>query len=444
VSARRNYLLALLTVIMVFNYADRLAMGLLLQNIKIDLSLSDTQLGLLTGIAFALFYAVMGIPIARWADRGNRVTIISLTVGLWSAAVALCGAAGNFVQLLLIRIGVAVGEAGCHPPAFSLIAEYFTRSERPRAVARYMLGWPLALLVGNFAAGWLNQFYGWRATFVFIAVPGLLLSALAGLTLKDPRQDAAKLRQVVPPVITPASRLTHEPDLKTVFVKLWTNRSFRHLLFCFSLSYFFSNGILQWQPAFFERSHGLNTGEIGTWFALFYGVGGPLGTYVGGELASRYAANNERLQLRSLGVLYMLLALVGASVYLVSSLHLAFAMLAVSALGSAALNGPLFAATQTLVPARMRAMAIAVVLFCSNLIGLGCGPLAAGALSDVLRPFLGQESLRYALLALCPGYFWCTWHLWQASRTVARDVEVAQAEDELRANTLLELVGSQC
>lgn len=170
-----KYWLALLTAIMVFNYVDRVAMGLLLQDIKVDLSLSDTQLGLLTGIAFASFYAVMGIPIARWADRGNRVTIISVTVALWSIAVALCGAATNFFQLLLIRMGVAIGEAGCHPPAFSLIADYFDRAERPRAVARYMLGWPLALLVGFFVGGWLNQIYGWRATFVFLGLPGVLL-----------------------------------------------------------------------------------------------------------------------------------------------------------------------------------------------------------------------------------------------------------------------------
>ena len=145
-STYRSYVLILLTSIMVFNYVDRIAMGLLLQDIKTDLRLSDTQLGFLTGIAFAFFYSIMGIPIARWADRGNRVTIISLTTGLWSVMVALCAAVGSFFQLLIFRIGVAVGEAGCHPPAFSLLADYFARNDRPRAIARYMLGWPLALM----------------------------------------------------------------------------------------------------------------------------------------------------------------------------------------------------------------------------------------------------------------------------------------------------------
>ena len=156
----RNYLLTVLLVILAFNYVDRVALGLLLQDIKVDLDLSDTQLGFLSGIAFALFYSVMGIPIARWADRGNRVMIITVTTALWSVAVALCGLAGSFLQLLLIRIGVAVGEAGCIPPAHSLIADYFTRAERPRAVARYMLGGPLSFVIGYFLAGWLNQLCG--------------------------------------------------------------------------------------------------------------------------------------------------------------------------------------------------------------------------------------------------------------------------------------------
>src|SRR4029077_107700 len=141
-----------------------------------------TQLGLLSGIAFALFYSVMGIPIARWADRGNRITIITLTTALWSAAVALCGMAGNFSQLLLIRVGVGVGEAGCVPPAHSLISDYFTRAERPRAASRYMLGVPFGLGFGYFAAGWLNELYGWRLTFLILSFPGLLLAVLAKFT----------------------------------------------------------------------------------------------------------------------------------------------------------------------------------------------------------------------------------------------------------------------
>lgn len=418
----RSYVLVLLTSVMIFNYVDRLAIGLLLQDIKADLDLSDTQLGLLTGIAFAFFYAMMGIPIARWADRGNRVTIITVTTALWSVAVALCGAATSFVQLLVCRIGVAVGEAGCHPPAFSLLADYFARNDRPRAIARYMLGWPLALTFGFFAAGWLNELLGWRLTFLILALPGLVLAVLAKLSLRDPREGGV----VAAAGMTDQEQTGPQPSIRAVLSALWNNRTFRHLAFAFSLSYFFGNGILQWQPAFFMRSHGIATGEIGTWFALIYGIGGLLGTYLGGEIASRYAANDERLQFVAMAWLYVVHAVLGAAVYLVSDRHTAFGLLALSAIGNAVVAGPMFAATQTIVPRQMRAMSIAVVLFFSNLIGLGFGPLVAGALSDALRAAFGEESLRYALLALCPGYFWCTWHFWRASSTVTKDVAAAQ------------------
>lgn len=234
-SAYRKYLLTVLMVILAFNFVDRMALGLLLQDIKIELDLSDTQLGFLSGIAFAFFYSIMGIPIARWADRGNRVAIIALTTALWSVGVALCGVAGSFAQLLLVRIGVAVGEAGCIPPAHSLIADYFSRTERPRAVARYMLGAPLSLLMGLFLAGWINEFYGWRATFMLLGLPGLVLVPLAWLTLREPRHEAERARAA----LADARSSSVQPSFKEAFVTLWRNRTFRYLLLCWSLASFF-------------------------------------------------------------------------------------------------------------------------------------------------------------------------------------------------------------
>ena len=188
-SAYRNYMLGVLLIMLAFNNADGLALGLVLQNIKVDLHLSDTQLGFLSGIAFALFYAVMGIPIARWADRGNRVTILTLTAAVWSVMMALCGMVTSFAQLLLVRIGVAIGETGCMPPAFSLIPDYFTRAERPRAVAIYLLGSNVSFVIGYLLAGWFNQLYGWRATFILLGLPGLVPAALAWFTLSEPRLE---------------------------------------------------------------------------------------------------------------------------------------------------------------------------------------------------------------------------------------------------------------
>ena len=258
-STYRSYLLALLTIIFTFNFADRFALGLVLDNIKVDLGLSDSQLGFLSGIAFALFYSVMGIPIARWADRGNRVTIIALTAAVWGVLVAMCGMATNFIQLMLIRIGVGVGEAGCIPPANSLIADYFTREERPRATAIYWQGANISLIVAYFIGGWLNQFYGWRVMFVLIGLPGFVLAALAWFTLKEPRRAKLALRDTSNSLAgTGPQRETKssiaQPSMKEVFVTLWANATFRHLLYAFSVFYFFSYGILQWQPAFFVRT----------------------------------------------------------------------------------------------------------------------------------------------------------------------------------------------
>jgi MFS family permease len=417
----RRYLLTLLLAILAFNYVDRQTLGLVLQDIKADLGLTDTQLGFLNGIAFALFYALMGVPIARWADRGNRAAIISIAVALWSVAVALCGLAVNFLQLLVIRVGAGVGEAGCVPPALSLIGDYFTRSERPRAVAFYYLGTPLSVLIGYFLAGWLNEFYGWRVTFMLLGLPGLGLAGLAWLTVREPRRETPQ----------PADsgwfvgKSGHQPEdgaLREVCVALWANATFRHLLLSLAVCSFFGYGLALWQPTYLIRSYGLATGELGTWFAVIYGVGGLVGTYSGGELASRYAPDNERLQLRVMAMVYASFALVSPFIYLSPNYFLAFGLMGLAAIVGSTVNGPLFAIIQSLVPQRMRATSIALVYLFVNLIGMGLGPLAAGALSDALRWRVGQDSLRYALLALCPGYLWAAWHLRRASNTVERDL----------------------
>jgi MFS family permease len=418
---RKSYLLAVLTTILAFNCVDRSFLGLALQDIKVEMSLSDTQLGVLTGIAFALFYSLMGIPIARWADRGNRVVIIATTTALWSVAVALCAVSGNFLQLLAIRIAVAVGEAGCIPPAHSLIADYFPRAERPRAVARYMLGYPMSVVLGYFVAGWLNEAYGWRVTFVVLGLPGLALAAWAWFSLTEPRLAPAAMS-------SPGEQSALSLSLKDACVTLWANATFRHLLLAVSVTSLFSYGIAQWLPTFVVRSYGFKSGELGTWLAVMWGAGGMLGTYLGGEWASRYAAQNEWLQLRVIACVNVGFGIIMALVYLVPNVYGAFVCMAIAIAGGITVNGPMFATIQTLVPARLRAISVSIVYLFANLIGLGLGPLAAGALSDALRPAFGDESLRYALLALCPGWFWSAWHVWRSSRTVTRDLQIAALE----------------
>lgn len=421
-SAYKNYLLGVLTVILIFNLLDRVALGLVIQDIKADLDLSDTQIGVLSGIAFAVFYSVMGLPIARWADRGNRVTIIALTTALWSVAVAMCGLAMSFVQLLLIRIGVAVGEAGCNPPAFSLIADYFDRAERPRAAAIYGIGAPLSSVIGFFLAGWLNELYGWRTTFVLLGAPGIVLALLAQFTLREPRKarSAAMASAAMPSLPQGSNEIA--PSMREVCSILWRNATFRDLLLCLSVMFFFLYGIFVWMPAFFMRSFALSTGELGTWLALTFGLGGVIGAYCGGTLASRYAAGNERLQLRVMAITIAAAGVLSVLTYLASNHYAAFALVGVSTMALTTVNGPLFATIQTLIPERMRAVAFAFLYLFANLIGMGLGPLAAGALSDALQLWAKEESLRYALLILAPGYLVSAWHAWRASRTVTADL----------------------
>jgi len=286
-------------------------------------------------------------------------------------------------------------------------------------MSMYMQGISVSVITGYFVAGWLNELYGWRVMFVMIGLPGLALAALARFTLTEPRRN----------IPTAAASSAH-PSLKLVLRTLWINSTFRHLLIGNSLLAFFAYGIINWQPAFLVRSFALKTGELGTWFAVIYGVTGILGTYLGGEWASRRAPNNERQQLKAMAIVNAgFNGLVWSLIYFVHNYYVAFALMGLSNLGGIAITGPLSATILTLVPARMRAMSVAIIALFFNLIGLGLGPIAVGALSDALRPMFGEDSLRYALLAMCPGYLWASWHLWTASKTFIRDLEATRSDE---------------
>lgn len=424
-AGHKNYALALLVVISASNYVDRTALGLLLQDIKADLVLTDTQLGFLTGIAFAIFYSVMGLPIARWADRGDRVRIISIATALWSLMTAACGLVTTFFQLILFRIGVAVGEAGCHPPAYSLMADYFERAERPRAVAIHQLGAPLAALIGYFGAGWLNELFGWRVTFALLGLPGLLLAVMAWFTLKEPRrrQISVQIKAAETPI----------PSLTQVVSTLWHIRSFVQLLICMSVLFFFIIGTQQWLPSFIIRSYRMETGVLGTWLAIVFGTSGLIGAYLGGQWATTMAARNEVLQLRIAAASIILSGVLSTLAYAVSNVAATLLLVGLGQMALMATSGPIFACIQTLAPERMRAVAVSLGFLFANLIGMGFGPLTTGILSDTFRPWAGDESLRYALLVLSPGFLWAAGHIWLASKTVKEDIERTQIDDARRS-----------
>lgn len=413
----KYYLLAILLSILAFSYVDRLALSLVVQDVKSDLHLTDTQLGVITGFAFSLFYALMGIPIGRWADRGNRRVIISVTIGLWSCVAAVTGLARNFLQLALVRVGVGVGEAGCVPPAHSLIADYFPRAERPRAMGIYMLASPLSMLVGWLLAGWLKEMVGWRMMFAILAIPGIVLAILAAFTVKEPRER--------PPADAggAAGPTADAPPGTIATLKLlWSLRTYRRVVIALSLLTFLSSGLTQWLPTFFIRSHGLSTSQVGLWFTVVFGIGGVVGLYGGGALASRFAPNDERLHLKVFAIFCLVLAAVRPLSFLLPSTVFAFAVMVAAALLTYLAEGPTFAILQTLVPERLRGVAVAVLYMSMNLLGAGLGPMAVGALSDAFASWAGADSLRYAMAAICMVYPLAVWPIWLASRSVAEDV----------------------
>ena len=413
--AYKNYMLVLLTVVAAFNYLDRYILSLALEPIKQEFQLSDSELGFLTGFAFALFYAVAGIPIARWADRGNRNIIVTMTTSLWSVMLVFSGLVGNFTQLLLVRVGVAVGEAGCVPTAQSLIADYFDRPERPRAMAIYWLCFPISVIVGYLGGSWLIEAHGWRTAFIVIGITGILLTILAKLTLREPR-----LKQTTTAVV-------EHPSLNEVLTTLWQTQAFRNIVLAFCVSYFFSLGTFAWMPTFFLRNHGMQTVEIGIWLAFIVGVGGLFFGYLGGVLTSRYAGGKEALQMRAVALAFTLTGLFNVMIYLSSNKYHGLAFLAASVPPATLINGAIFSAIQSLVNNHMRSIAIALVFLLANLVGMGLGPVAVGVLSDLLAPMFGQDSLRYALALFSPGFLWVAYHYWKAAATIEDDIRRAES-----------------
>ena len=412
----KHYVLILLTVVATFNYVDRFLLTLVLEPIKQEFQLSDSQLGLFSGFAFAAFYALAGVPIARWADSGNRNSIITLTTGLWSTMVALCALAGNFTQLLLVRVGVAVGEAGCLPPANSLISDYFDRTERPHAMGVYWLCGPLAMIIGYLGGGWLVAYFGWRMTFIIIGLPGIFLALLVKFTLREPRLVQAGLAVESP------------LPLKEVLATLWQQRTLRYIVMAFTVSYFFSYGLFQWMPTFFIRSYDMETTEVGAWFALVWGGVGLVGTYLGGYLIDRYAACQEALQMRCCAAVFTIMGFSYVAVFLSNTQYQAIASMSVAAVVAGMCNAPVFSAIQSLVSNRIRSVTLAVIFLLANFIGMGLGPLTAGALSDLLVLTLGQESLRYALATFSPGLAWVSFCYWKAAKTIEADIKVMETE----------------
>ncbi len=417
-SAYRNYALFVLMLAYTANYVDRQILAILLQPIKIDLGLSDTQLGFLSGLTFAIFYATLGVPIAMWADRSNRRNIITLALTIFSGMTVVCGFVTSFAQLALARIGVGVGEAGSSPPAHSMISDMFPPEKRASAMGIYSLGINIGILIGFLVGGWISQWYGWRAAFMVVGLPGLLIAALVRFTLKEPQRGHA-------------DGLTAQgegaaPRIGEVFGLLWSQRSFRHISFGTALAAIGGYAGVNWLPAFLSRSFHMSPGEIGTALALIIGFSGGAGTYFTGYLADRFAKRDIRWNVWVVAIVSALCFPFSVAMYLSADKTMALLFFIYPAFAGAAYIAPSLSMTQALVTVRMRAQASAVLFLILNLIGMGLGPQLAGILSDQYLPHYGQESLRYALLTISVVWIWSAFHFILAARSLKDDIERAR------------------
>jgi len=408
-----NYVLGVLFLVYVFNFIDRTILSILVQDVKQELGVSDTAMGFLTGIAFAAFYTVAGIPIARWADVGVRRSIIAWGLFAWSAFTAVSGLVQSFGQLVAARIGVGVGEAAGSPPAHSLIADYFPPERRATALSIYSMGIYVGVLFGYLAGGWVNEFFGWRSAFFVVGIPGIALAIAVRFTVREPRRGHAEgLTDDEPP----------EP-WQGVFRFLWSLRSFRHLALAAGLHSFAGYGFAQWAPTFLRRVHGMSSGEVGTWLGLIIGIGGILGAPAGGWLADRLGQGDRRWYTWVPGVSAAFSVPFVVGFLLADSLAPALASYFPSVVLSAMYLGPTLAIIQAMVKVRMRAMASAVLFLILNLIGLGLGPQAVGILNDLLAPEFGEQAVRYSLLIVSFTSVWGGLHFFLAAATLDVDLE---------------------
>lgn len=401
----RRRALALLMAVGLFNFVDRLCMSILSVPIRRELELSDTQIGILTGLAFSLVYTLTAVPIARLADRGSRKRVLVGCLALWSLMTAGCGLATSFLVLALLRMGVALGEAGCVPATQALLSDYYPRTERARALATWQLVLPVGTLVGFAASGWLNAALGWRNTFLVLGVVGLLLAPLVHALLREPARGAADAP--APATATPgraasAPGRTASADDVGVLValrELWSLRSYRYLLLGGAFLAWPMNVTLYWNGQFYSRVHGLSLGQVALWLALLAGVAGGIGLFGGGWLADRLGRKDPRWQLWVPGLAGLAVAPCMLAQYFVPGATTSLWLGIAPAMLLNAFMPPQAAGVQSLARPERRALASGTIVLVSGTVGTAIGPFATGVISDLLAqgPVPGPEALRWAV-----------------------------------------------
>ncbi|SEC13578.1 spinster family MFS transporter [Bradyrhizobium erythrophlei] len=385
-AARRYYVLGLLTIIYALNFLDRTIFNVLIEPIKKEFALSDTTMGLLAGFGFVLFYSLLGIPIARMADRLNRRNIVAAAFAFWSAMTYLCGLASSVATLALARVGVGIGESAGTPASQSMIADLFDKNERPRALGIYAIGTYLGVFLGYFIGGYVNQHYGWRMAFFTAGLPGIALAGVLWLTISEPKRGAMAETFKAEPIGPTLGFLISQPSFVIVLVG-------------FCLTTYTNYATAVWIPPFLARIHHLTSAEIGTYAGTFKGLAGMAGTLIGGLVVAQIGRRDDRWKLWAPAIMSGLAGPVFALCMLTQSFTLMVATLALTSFMVGFHLGPIFAIAQTVAKPSMRALASAIVLLTATCFGQGVGPLAVGMINDALKGAYGTDAVRYSLLS---------------------------------------------
>ncbi len=419
-TAARRYALVILAIVYMFNFIDRQILAILLPAIREEFGVSDAWLGFLTGPAFAMFYIILGIPIARYADRHNRRNLIALAVAVWSGMTALSGTVANFVQLALARVGVGIGEAGCSPPAHSMIADLYPPEKRATAMGVYTIGISAGIMLAYLAGGWVAQNIGWREAFFVVGLPGLVLALVVRFTVVEPKRGHAEGR---------AATGQRPPWMETMRF-LWTRASFVHMTVAAGLSSFVGYSVINFLPSFLVRSHGMEVATLGLWLGPILGIAGGFGFFIGGYIADHLGKDSHRRALQFIGLTVFLTAVPYAITFLSGSWLVAILWFVIPACTSNVYLAPVLAQAQGLVSLRMRAVTSALALLIINVIGLLLGPQFTGILSTLLEPQFGEEAIRYSLLLVTSVFLpWAAIHYVLAGRTIDADLKRATEHD---------------
>ena len=401
--------LTLLMLAYTLSMCDRMILSILFPDIKAEFGLTDTQLGFLGGISFALFYATMGLPIAKLSDQYSRKRIIIASLIIFSIMTALGGMATGFISLLVFRIGVGIGEAGVNPASHSIIADYFPPQRRAFAMAILMLGGSFGMMFGFVGGGFIAEAYNWRIALVSVGVPGLLLAFVMARSLREPGRGTYEIETPPPP-----------PPIRTTAATMWTNPAMRHLIAGGIAVGLMGYGFTQWLPTFFMRTHDLSQSQTGMLMAGVFGISGAIGALAAGKWFDRLSTRGFQHGMRMLAIVPFFTGPFFIMGLLADDLTTAILLFIIPGFAGNYAIGPTIAMVQTLSPVHMRAVSSAIKMLCLNLIGMGLGPLLVGLLSDLLTPQHGEDALRVALAFFTLVGLWGTVHFWLCARALAK------------------------